>query len=74
MDQDQIRIEYTPLSTILKWERNPKLHADEAIGASIGRFGFVSPIVVNERTGILVDGYNKVSVRGVWVDIQRLAP
>jgi hypothetical protein len=54
------RVEYLAVDEILPAERNPKLHAARDIDASITRFGFVEPIVMDERTGRLVAGHGRL--------------
>ena len=39
---------------------NPKLHDLDTIGASIGRFGMLEPIVLDGRTGQIVSGHGRV--------------
>lgn len=56
----ELKIQYMPLSAILRWDRNPKLHSDEALSASVSRFGFTAPVIVNERTGVLVAGHGRL--------------
>lgn len=58
---DDRRIEYRDLKTLRADPRNPKAHAAEAIGASVSRFGFIEPIVVDERTGFIASGHGRVS-------------
>jgi hypothetical protein len=45
---------YLPLSKLARAPRNPKGHALDVIDNSISRFGFINPIVVNEKTGRIV--------------------
>ena len=40
--------------------RNPKSHAIDTLVQSIRRFGFVEPIVVDQRTGLNVSGHGRV--------------
>src|SRR5260370_3049790 len=54
------RISYTPLSEIQKWPRNPKQHSTPTIIESIEPFGFVSPLIVDEKTGRLVTGHARL--------------
>jgi len=54
-------IEYEPLDNITLAKRNPRQHDVEAILYSIIRFGYVSPVVVNEATGHLVAGHGRVA-------------
>lgn len=53
-------VEYQALDDVIPADRNPKDHDEQLIGASIGRFGFVEPPVVDERTGKLVGGHGRV--------------
>jgi hypothetical protein len=53
------KIVYTPLSEIVKWRKNPKLHAELDLKNSVQRFGFVQPLIVDERTGMLVSGHGR---------------
>lgn len=55
-----IRTSIRPLSSLLNHPRNPKAHAIEDLIASIERFGFVEPVVVDDRTGLLVSGHGRV--------------
>lgn len=58
-DEGKVRIEMVPLGTLRKWERNPKAHVGETIERSIARFGFVSPIVLDERSGKIAAGHGR---------------
>lgn len=58
-DRD-LRIERTALSEVVKWPKNPKGHDHAAITASFERFGFVSPVIVNETTGQLIAGHGRI--------------
>lgn len=65
------RLELMPLSDIRGAPRNPKEHDEGAIGASVGRFGYVEPAVIDERTGRLVAGHGRVkTLRGMKADGQ----
>lgn len=54
------RLELMPLAAITGADKNPKQHAHEDIGKSIGRFGYVEPVVLDERTNRLVAGHGRV--------------
>lgn len=58
-------IEYVPLSDIVPAEENPKGHDVPAIAASIDRFGYTEPSLVDERTGRLVAGHGRTESLGV---------
>lgn len=65
----ETRIEYVDVSTILQWPGNPKSHDIESMKASIRRFGFVAPAVIDESTGRIVAGHGRVRALGeMWYD------
>lgn len=64
------RTEYMPLDDLVKRmdPRNPKGHDDAGIEASLRRFGYTTPIEVDERTGLLVAGHGRIdNLRTAWV-------
>ena len=60
MEQQRRRIEYTPLTNVLRAPRNPKRHNAELIANSISRFGVVESPAIDERTGRLVAGHGRL--------------
>lgn len=59
-DTSRMRLEYEPLSSILRWPRNPKLHDARSLDDSIERFGYCDPVTVDETTGHLVEGHGRL--------------
>jgi hypothetical protein len=59
---DEIRIEYVPLKDVVRWPKNPRKHAETVIASSIRRFGFVRPLLRDDRTGVLVAGHGRLDV------------
>jgi hypothetical protein len=57
---DNVNIEYTKLSEIAEADVNPKDHDIGAIHESMNRFGFTSPLLMNEATKKLVAGHGRV--------------
>lgn len=53
------RLEYLDLEKLRPAKRNPKLHAEEEIGASLQRFGYVEAMARDDRTGRLVAGHGR---------------
>lgn len=53
------KIEYLPLDLLKPNPRNPKAHDLETIDDSVGRFGYVEPIVRDDRTGFIVSGHGR---------------
>ena len=58
--QSERRIEYLKLSELKGATKNPKAHDVGQIASSIGRFGYIEPVVLDERTGRLVAGHGRV--------------
>lgn len=54
------KIEYLPLTDAKPAKRNPKDHDLGAIYESIQKFGYVEPIILDERTGRLVAGHGRL--------------
>ncbi len=54
-----IYTEYIALPDLMEWPTNPKLHALEEINASMDRFGYTQPMLIDERTGRLVAGHGR---------------
>jgi DNA modification methylase len=52
-------IEFMPLGALAPAKRNPKKHLDADIQKSVARFGYVEPIVYDERTSALVAGHGR---------------
>lgn len=59
---DPRRIEYLPIGSLSEDPRNPKSHALDAVSASVGRFGFIEPVVRDERTGYIISGHGRSKV------------
>lgn len=53
------RIAYRPIAELVPNPRNPKAHDLSLIDSSVGRFGFVEPIVVDGRTGQIISGHGR---------------
>jgi ParB-like chromosome segregation protein Spo0J len=53
------QLEHRPLAVLKPDPRNPKAHATGVIDDSVGRFGFLEPIVVDERTGYIISGHGR---------------
>lgn len=59
-NDERIRIEYVSIDEIKRWPKNPKRHDLDAIGASIDRFGYVQPLLRDEKTGQLAAGHGRL--------------
>ncbi len=60
MEAEKVRVVLTPLSEITEADRNVKDHDIGAIHESMNRFGFTSPLLMNEATKKLVAGHGRV--------------
>ena len=54
------RLEQMTAALLPQAVRNPKRHDDAALRASLSRFGFVEPVLIDERTGRLVAGHGRL--------------
>lgn len=57
--QDPRWIEYLPVSELPDDDRNPKTHAETDLDASLDRFGYTEPVLIDERTGLLASGHGR---------------
>lgn len=58
-----MRVDIRPISEIKTAKYNPRKINEqqlESLKASISRFGFVDPVIVNDRTGTLVGGHQRI--------------
>lgn len=58
-----MQVEVRPIKTIKTAKYNPRQISDQALDSlkqSIERFGFVDPVIVNDRTGTLVGGHQRI--------------
>jgi ParB-like chromosome segregation protein Spo0J len=63
----ELHVEYRLLHSLRGLDGNPKAHAEEAIAASVERFGFVEPVIEDGRTRRLVSGHGRVAaLRRLW--------
>lgn len=53
------KIEYRRLESLTPDPRNPKGHEAGVIDSSVGRFGFIDPIVEDRRTGRIISGHGR---------------
>lgn len=56
----EVSIQYVGLSELQRWPRNPKDHDLGQIHRSIERFGYVNPVLLDERTEKLVAGHGRL--------------
>lgn len=61
-----LTIEYRPVDELVTDGRNAKKHDPDAIAASIRRHGMVDPIIVDDRTGMIVSGHGRLEVLLAW--------
>ena len=59
-------IEYVAIDDLTKWARNPKLHGEDALTASLKRFGFTNPFLYDETHGQLVAGHGRLEALERW--------
>ena len=57
------RIEHWPIKRLIAYANNPRLHSEadlDNIAASIGKWGWTNPVLVDEQ-GVLIVGHGRVS-------------
>lgn len=57
--EEKLRIEYADVAAILEADRNPKGHDLPRLKGLIRKFGFVMPLILDERTSKLVAGHGR---------------
>jgi DNA modification methylase len=62
--EEERRIDYVPFDELKPAKRNPKQHDLGALNTSLGRFSYVEPVVIDERTGRLVAGHGRIEALG----------
>ena len=60
MEVSKVEVVFTKLSEIIEADRNVKDHDIGSIHESMNRFGFTSPLLLNETTGKLVAGHGRI--------------
>jgi ParB-like chromosome segregation protein Spo0J len=58
--QEQIGVEYKPLSKLVRAPRNPKDHDVGRLHGSMDEFGFTVPVLEDANTGRLVAGHGRL--------------
>lgn len=60
---NNLQVEYRPLDALVPYANNARTHSDEQvaqIAASIAAFGFVNPVLVDER-GVIIAGHGRLA-------------
>lgn len=52
-------LDFLPLASLQADPANPKAHSLDTISASVARFGYIEPIVRDDRTGYLISGHGR---------------
>jgi len=58
--KNRIYVDYLPLSMLRRAPRNPKGHDLGSLDRSFARFGYVEPIAINEKTGRVMAGHDRL--------------
>jgi DNA modification methylase len=68
------RLELVPLDELERAPRNPKDHDAEGITASVKRFGYAEPVLIDERTGRLVAGHGRLDALAAMLGAGQAPP
>lgn len=63
-----LQLKYAPLTELAAHEENPKAHDVAQIAESLRRFGFIDPVIVDERTGKLAAGHGRLAALTLYRD------
>jgi hypothetical protein len=58
--EQKMRIEYVELGALRRWPGNPKDHDLELLGEAMQVNGYVTPVLVDEGTGLMVEGHGRL--------------
>ncbi len=61
-EEQLLQIEYVDLAAVVRWPRNPKDHDLGELHNSFKRWGYVQPVLMDERTGKLVAGHGRLDL------------
>jgi hypothetical protein len=56
----EMRVEWMRLADVPRFDKNPRVHDLDKIEKSIQAYGFVSPLLLDEKTGKLVAGHGRL--------------
>ena len=57
---EKVHIEYMSLEKLKRWPRNPKDHDLGSLHQSLSRWGYVAPILIDERSKKIVAGHGRL--------------
>lgn len=69
-----IKLHWITLDAVEGWPDNPKGHDIESIKDSIRRFGFTSPILLDEKSGRVVAGHGRIEALRAMRDAGEMPP
>lgn len=72
--QPRMRIEFVALEQLATWPGNPKNHDLVGLGESFERFGYVDPIVFDEKTQRIVAGHGRLEQLSAMKGLGEAAP
>jgi len=67
-------IQYQPLAALQADPANPKAHDIDLISDSVSRFGYLEPIVRDERTGYIISGHGRTTALRAMEEAGGVAP
>jgi len=74
MKKRDARIEFVDLDEVQRWPRNPKQHSEKTLMESVERFGFIEPLIMDEKTGRIVAGHGRLDVLQKMRTLRREVP
>lgn len=74
LEEQRARIEYMELGVLLKFPKNPRGHDMDALGEAFEDRGFVTPVLMDETSGLLVEGHGRLEKLQALKDAKKPAP
>lgn len=67
LEGEAVKLEYIPISEVIRWDDNPKLHDIGAIISSIKEYGFRDPPTFDSKLAALVEGNGRCEALNVMM-------
>lgn len=74
LDEQRQRIEYMDLDVLLEFPENPRGHDLSQLGEAFEQRGFVTPLLMDETSGLLVEGHGRLRKLKAMRDAGEKAP
>jgi site-specific DNA-methyltransferase (adenine-specific) len=74
MSNRQIKVSYLTLDKLRLWKGNPKRHDIPSLQVSLSRFGFVAPVILDEKSNRVIAGHGRIEALQIMRTAGKPAP